>query len=457
MRIFGWRVPFGWLVVMACACGNVHPTLPDPDGGGGDGASGNTVRLTITLAGEGAGTVSSEPAGVACDGTDSCEATFDANTTVTLVAQPAAGSVFRGWQGGGCASDMSCTLTLDADTTVIAHFEVAPNLVFVTSTLHTGDFGGVAGADAICAARATAAGLSGTYRAWISGGGTAALARLQGARGWVRVDGAPVIDRPEDFAQGRLLNPIRIDELGNDVAGTNTLQVFTGSNADGTESTSTCNNWSTASGSVLGAFGMADYGGDPAVNRGSVNCSASHRLYCFGTDRNATIAPVQPNGRLAFVTTASWKPGGGIASADALCQSEAAASQLPGTYKALLATTTTSLVSRFDVTGAPWHRVDGVRLSETAERFFSRPFLDSFLNLTADGATYYGLINIWTGSNSMTVPGAGVNDTCADWVSTGNNGRVGTASATQVAAFLVGSLSTTTCASVQTKLACLQE
>ena len=41
-------------------------------------------------------------------------------------------------------------------------------LVFVTSTTHNGNLGGVAGADAICNARAAAAGLPGSYLAWIS-------------------------------------------------------------------------------------------------------------------------------------------------------------------------------------------------------------------------------------------------------------------------------------------------
>lgn len=460
MRVLARRASwllFQVIVIVACGCGEVPPAQQDHDGGNGDAVSGSTFSLTITFAGVGVGTVSSTPAGVDCDGTTGCEATFDSNTSVTLVAHPAAGSVFRGWDGGGCTTDVSCKLTLDADTAVIAHFEVSPNLVFVTSTLHAANFGGVTGADVICAARATAAGLSGTYRAWISGGGTAALARLQGARGWVRADGAPVADTPADFAQGKLFNPIRIDEFGDDVAGMNTLAVFTGSNADGTESAETCSNWSSASGSIFGAQGMADSGGDRAVNVGSTSCNATRRLYCFGTDRSATIAPVQKTGRLAFVTSASWRPGSGIASADSLCQSEAAAQQLPGTYKALLATTTASMVSRFDVTGAPWQRVDGVRLAETAPTFFSRPFLGSFLNLTADGSTYYGSTNIWTGSNSMTAPGAGVNDTCADWASTGNNGRQGITSATEIATFLQSSISTTTCASIQNKLACLQE
>ena len=41
-------------------------------------------------------------------------------------------------------------------------------LVFITSTLHDGNLGGVAGADQICNELASDAGLPGTYMAWLS-------------------------------------------------------------------------------------------------------------------------------------------------------------------------------------------------------------------------------------------------------------------------------------------------
>lgn len=39
-----------------------------------------------------------------------------------------------------------------------------------------------------------------------------------------------------------------------------------------------------------------------------------------------------------FVSSATWVPGSGIASADAVCQAESGATAFPGTYKALLMT-----------------------------------------------------------------------------------------------------------------------
>ena len=40
--------------------------------------------------------------------------------------------------------------------------------VFVTSTTHTGDLGGIAGGDGICNDRAADAGLPGVYKAWLA-------------------------------------------------------------------------------------------------------------------------------------------------------------------------------------------------------------------------------------------------------------------------------------------------
>ena len=58
--------------------------------------------------------------------------------------------------------------------------------------------GGLAGADAICAARANAAGLPGTFKAFLGSLNANAWARLAGARGFARVDGKPFGDTVAD-------------------------------------------------------------------------------------------------------------------------------------------------------------------------------------------------------------------------------------------------------------------
>jgi hypothetical protein len=88
-----------------------------------------TFTISISIAG--AGSVASAPAGISCGG--DCNEAFDAGTSVTLSATPAAGSAFVGWTGGSCSGTGDCTLVVSADTAVQAMFAVA-NTVTVTLT-----------------------------------------------------------------------------------------------------------------------------------------------------------------------------------------------------------------------------------------------------------------------------------------------------------------------------------
>lgn len=64
------------------------------------------IPVTASKSGSGTGTITSTPAGIDC-GTN-CKADFAFNSTVTLVATPAAGSIFSGWLGGGCYGTGEC-------------------------------------------------------------------------------------------------------------------------------------------------------------------------------------------------------------------------------------------------------------------------------------------------------------------------------------------------------------
>jgi len=109
----------------ATAVGRGTTTIAVTDGSGNSGNTTLTVAelnaLSVALAGTGAGTVTSSPAGINC-GTD-CAETYSTGTTVTLTATPVSGSLFAGWSGGGCSGTGSCTVTLNADTAVTARFD----------------------------------------------------------------------------------------------------------------------------------------------------------------------------------------------------------------------------------------------------------------------------------------------------------------------------------------------
>ncbi len=65
--------------------------------------------LTVSIAGTGGGTVTSNPAGIGC-GAD-CSEYYPAGTVVTLSASPATGASFQGWSGHTDCSDGSVTMS----------------------------------------------------------------------------------------------------------------------------------------------------------------------------------------------------------------------------------------------------------------------------------------------------------------------------------------------------------
>jgi hypothetical protein len=78
--------------------------------------------LTVTKAGAGAGTVTSNPAALSCGST--CTASFPDGETVTLTTTAAAGSSFGGWSGA-CTGTGSCQVAMSAARSVTATFAPA--------------------------------------------------------------------------------------------------------------------------------------------------------------------------------------------------------------------------------------------------------------------------------------------------------------------------------------------
>jgi len=70
-----------------------------------------TFSITVDRGGDGAGTVTSTPAGIDCGAT--CQTSFEEGTAVTLTATSASGSSFTGWQGA-CLADTSHVSILNA-------------------------------------------------------------------------------------------------------------------------------------------------------------------------------------------------------------------------------------------------------------------------------------------------------------------------------------------------------
>jgi hypothetical protein len=157
---------------------------------------------------------------------------------------------------------------------------IDPKVVFVTSTTHNGNLGGLSGADAICQARAVSSLLTGTYRAWLSvPGGDAADRMTHATIPYLLRNGDIIADNWDDLVDGTLDAPINISDTVGIVPA---ASVWTATAADGTYSAiaGSCNSWTSSSApfdSVIGNVPSVDTGWSQA---GIGPCSSAIRLYC---------------------------------------------------------------------------------------------------------------------------------------------------------------------------------
>ncbi|MDT8397828.1 MAG: DUF1554 domain-containing protein [Pseudomonadales bacterium] len=155
---------------------------------------------------------------------------------------------------------------------------------FITSTNmgDGGNLGGLAGADAHCAALASAVGSTGkTWRAYLSttgANGVNARDRI-GSGPWFNVKGELIANNVADlhYSNTNLTKQKSLTEKGtvNNGVGDSPNQhdVLTGTNPDGTASNLNCNNWTSNAADVQATVGHADrVGGGPMAS----SWNASH-------------------------------------------------------------------------------------------------------------------------------------------------------------------------------------
>ena len=133
----------------------------------------------------------------------------------------------------------------DAPTDVLTDADGGGLHVFVTSTTATGNLGGALGANTTCKNLAVAAGLGGTWAAWLSDNPTGpnAIDRVSSAGPWHLVgSGELVAQTKTDLSSGTLKHAIDRDEKGVAVVSS---RVWTGTGTDGKYNSNDCDKWTT--------------------------------------------------------------------------------------------------------------------------------------------------------------------------------------------------------------------
>lgn len=153
-----------------------------------------------------------------------------------------------------------------------------PKRVFVTSTSYTGNLGGIAGANAKCAARASAASLTGTYLAWVGDGTGDPDGSFTKSYPYYQVNASTAVATGyASLTDGNLNNPIDRDEFGNPQFD----YVWTNVDVGGMAQSLSCLNWSSAASSDVGGLGSTAEVNGGWTAAGAVSCNQPRRLYCF--------------------------------------------------------------------------------------------------------------------------------------------------------------------------------
>ena len=182
----------------------------------------------------------------------------------------------KGLTGTACTTHEECSTSL-----CFRDVCTAAKLVFVSSSSHTGNLGGLSGADSICQGLASSADLPGTYKAWLSDSTQSPSTRFaKSTIPYIRVDGAVVALNWTDLTDAQLSNPIVLDENG---ALHPEVYVQTGTRVQGQAEMDIylCEGWHTAALTVRRYIGISAYTDNRWTNNFDTSCYMPIQMYCF--------------------------------------------------------------------------------------------------------------------------------------------------------------------------------
>jgi hypothetical protein len=519
-------VTFNWTYVTTPS----PPPVCTIDGGIGTATPGMTTSLTLgqartfRLRCQNTQGTQTRDATVAVNECAGATAQCGANATCTDTVDSYTCACNSGYAGNGdvcSATNLNCTTpgvcssnaTCSGGTTCVCNTGfmgdgltcTRAKLMFVTSTSGTGQLStwggtgtGAAQGDAICQARATAAGLPGTYVAWLSDSASDAYCRVHGFTGkksamcgqgalptgagpWLRTDAArqpalPTIEKA--IAPTRqTFYPASFSEFGSDV--TSGL-AWTATDDNGVLSGNACNDWASAdgTGTYRGVMGDLNGGGTSwtAQSATGITCNSTGRLRCMEVGSGPALPPRHPaNVKRAFVTSVSgsgllstWSDAQGLTSisaADAICQSRAryAGYANAASFEAWASYSFTNAYNRVTNAG-PWYRPDGIlfatrsQLTGGTSGRISAPLYMTETNAYVAGNADAG--SVWTGT---TYSGSYYSSSasCSSWQSTSSSGIIGRTDLADFRWVAVGSStslpSLLTCSATDYRLYCLDD
>ncbi len=154
-------------------------------------------------------------------------------------------------------------------------------IVFVSSTKYHGSMEGASGADSRCSNLAAAAGLPGTYKAWISTSSSSPGSRFSKSMGpYMLPDLTTIVaENYADLTDGTIQHTINREEHNVQIA---TEEIWTGTSSSGAvTAATTCSDWSTFSSLWNGETGRTSATNSAWTSQGDDKCNVYKRIYCF--------------------------------------------------------------------------------------------------------------------------------------------------------------------------------
>jgi hypothetical protein len=389
-----------------------------------------TVTVTKSEVDGASGTLSTTLSGNVQNCAPTCTLSTTCGATITIAATPGSKTGFYWTQTAGtCAGGLSpCSVSAPAGSSSLTGTFSPYNYAFVSSSVSTSSLGGLAGANSKCQNLATAASLPGAamYVAFLSTNSVDAITQLGNtARGWLRPDGQPFVDRATDITQGKIYYPLTITEQNNTAGAP--IEVFTGSTSGASRiANSTCNGWTSGSSAFNVAGGNLQGSASNWLTWSTGTCDQipSGHIYCFGTKyaNVVTVPPVTSQKRRVFRSATPFAPGPGktIADADAACKADAVdagvcSSVASCPFKAVLATNGASAKSHFanQDSMTPVVRLDNVYVALSSINFWLG-ILTAPIGPDSAGAAPQQGERLYTGATAANAAGNAAS-TCGNW------------------------------------------
>ncbi len=283
-------------------------------------------------------------------------------------------------------------LAIDSDT-------ARANRAFVSQGQYRGDFGGTAGADALCQAEAVAANLDGEFLALLKASTRPDPAQpFANSRGWQLPSGNWVADLPSQLGDGAFFQPIREHANGTFVnSEIDSYRVWTG------DVVGNCNDWTNKAANGDQTW-LAHW---RRLSDGEYPCDMPLRLYCFERGKQFAFSPVAIVHKRIFLSTTTFTPGAS-SGPDVLCQSEATSALLPGSYQAVLPSVGVAALDKLpNGRTTVYQRIDGFVVGVLGSSATQR----TYITVTADGSMPAGENEVWTGGDPTIVQ----TNTCTNW------------------------------------------